>query len=84
MNGNKLFGLHKDSKINVCVCLRVRAGNCHGPHDIITILRCRYDMYCDSHDSICIAIRYCDFTAIRCSKHIAAAEGQEMAYRAKL
>ena len=38
-------------------------------------------MYCDSQDSICIEIRYCDFTVIQCSKHIAhhmsAAEGQE-------
>ncbi|CAB1315327.1 unnamed protein product [Coregonus sp. 'balchen'] len=40
-------------------------------HDIITILRCRYDMYCNSHDSICIAIGYCNSVAIRCSKHIA-------------
>jgi hypothetical protein len=30
---------------------------------IITILRCWYDIGCDSHDCICIAIR--------CSKHIA-------------
>lgn len=35
------------------------------------ILRCRYDIYCVSHDSICIVIQYCDFIVIRCSKHIA-------------
>ena len=70
-------------------------------YNIIAMLRCRYDMYCDSnqtlfvtwaeynktllwnatynpltnsadsHDSICIAIQYCNFIAIWCSKHIA-------------
>ena len=43
-------------------------------------------MYCDSldyHNSICIAIQYCDFNAIPWSKrivrHMSAAEGQERA-----
>lgn len=28
-------------------------------------------MYCDPHDSVCIAFPYCDSTAIRCAKYIA-------------
>jgi hypothetical protein len=42
-------------------------------------------MCCDFHDSICIAIRYYDIIAIRCSKHAAhhtsTAEGQERVMR---
>lgn len=48
-----------------------RAGNGQERHDITMIHRCRYDMYCDPHDSVCIAFPYCDSTAIRCAKYIA-------------
>ena len=58
-------------------------------YDTIAIPWCQYDMYSDSHDShdsICIAIRFCDFFfAIQCSKHItphmSAATRQEKAMR---
>jgi hypothetical protein len=48
-------------------------------YNIVMIHWCQYDMYCD------VSIRYCDFIATQCSKHIAypmsAAEGQDRAMR---